>query len=157
MRGVVMANAEIVRVGHNELPLVVDLYNEVFRPPNDQAFFERRLRARHNPLMLIAQIDKRPVGFAFGFEIKPSTFYCWLVGVLPDFRRIGVASQLMEAMSAWARDHDYQIIRFECYNHHRPMLRLAIHQNYNVVGIRYDTDAEANLVILEQNTSEVGE
>ena len=60
----------------------------------------------------------------------------------------------MEALSAWARDNGYHWIRFECYNHHRPMLRLAISQNYNIVGIRWDTDAESNLVIMEQNVSE---
>ena len=152
-----MANAEILPVGLSEIPLIVELYNEVFRPPHDAAFFERRFSSRHNPLMLIAQLDKRPVGFAVGFEIKPSTFYCWLIGVLPDFRRGGVASQLMEAMSAWARDNDYQIIRFECYNHHRPMLQLAITQNYDIVGIRHDADASANLIVLEQTVGEPDE
>ena len=150
-----MANADIMLIGLSELPLIVELYNEVYRPPHDQEFFERRFSGRNNPLILLAQIERHPVGFALGFEIKPSTFYCWLIGVLPDFRRSGVASQLMEAMSAWARDNGYTLIRFECYNHHRPMLHLGISQNYNVVGIRYDADAEANLIIMEQSVHDL--
>lgn len=152
-----MANAEIVVVGLDELPLIVDLYNEVFRPGRDHGFFERRFQGRFNPLLLIAQVQKQPVGFALGFELKPNTFYCWLIGVLPDYRRAGVASQLMEALAAWARDNGYHWIRFECYNHQRPMLRLAISQGYDIVGIRWDTDADANLIILEQNISEPAE
>ncbi|MGQ9649868.1 MAG: GNAT family N-acetyltransferase [Phycisphaerae bacterium] len=149
-----MANAEITPVGMNDLPLIVDLYNEIFRPGREYAFFSHRLGTQRNPLLLLAQVQKRPVGFALGYELKQSTFYCWYIGVLPEFRRAGVASQMMEAMTAWARDQGYQIIRFECYNRHRPMLHVAIRQNYNIVGIRYDADAEDNLIILEQNVNE---
>jgi GNAT superfamily N-acetyltransferase len=149
-----MANAEIVPLGMDDLPLIVELYNEIFRPGREHASFVHRMGSRRNPLILLAQIDKRPAGFALGYEIKQSTFYCWYIGVLPDYRRAGVAAQLMEAMTAWARDQGYQLIRFECYNRHRPMLHLAIRQNYNIVGIRYDADAEDNLIILEQNVNE---
>ncbi len=149
-----MANAEIVPLGMDDLPLIVDLYNEIFRPGREHHFFTHRMGTRHNPLILLAQIQKRPVGFALGYEIKPSTYYCWHIGVLPDYRHAGVASQLMEAFTAWSRDNGYQLLRFECYNRHRPMLRLAIRQNYNVVGIRYDADAEDNLIILEQHVNE---
>jgi GNAT superfamily N-acetyltransferase len=149
-----MANAEIVPLGMNDLPLIVDLYNEVFRPGRELSFFVQRMGTRRSPLILLAQIQKRPVGFALGYEIKSSTFYCWYIGVRQNYRHAGVAAQLMEAMTAWARDEGYQILRFECYNRHRPMLHLAIRQNYNIVGIRYDVDAQDNLIILEQSINE---
>lgn len=149
-----MANADIIMLGPRELPLIVELFNDVFRPYRDQAFFERRLKGRLNPLLLLAQVDRRPVGFALGYENKPRTFYCWLIGVLPQFRRAGIASQLMEATGAWARDNGYKTIRFECFNTQRPMLHLAISQNYDIVGLRYDSDTDANLIILEHRTSE---
>jgi len=149
-----MANADIVPIGLGELPLIVELFNEVFRPGRDLEFFRRRLHGRGNPLILLAHVDKQPVGFAVGYEIKPSTFYCWLIGVLPGYRRAGVASQLMEAMAAWARDNEYQIVRFECFNQQRPMLHLAISQNYDIVGVRYDADSHANLIVMEQTVGE---
>ena len=37
-----MANAEIVIAGPGELPLIADLYNEIFRPSHDVEFFRRR-------------------------------------------------------------------------------------------------------------------
>jgi GNAT superfamily N-acetyltransferase len=144
-----MANADIVMIGTRELPLIVDLFNAVFRPARERAFFERRLQGRLNPLILLAQVDGRPVGFAIGYENKPRTFYCWLIGVLPDFRRAGIASQLMEAMAAWAREHEYHVIRFECFNSQRPMLHVAISQDYDIVGLRFDSDSGQNLIILE--------
>ena len=149
-----MANADIIMLGARDLPIIVDLFNEVFRPARDVAFFERRLRGRTNPLILMAQLEGRPVGFALGYENKPRTFYCWLIGVKPDYRRAGIASQLMEAMAAWAADNDYHIVRFECFNSQRPMLHLAISQNYDIVGIRYDSDTGQNLIILEHTINE---
>jgi GNAT superfamily N-acetyltransferase len=149
-----MANADIVPIGFDELPLVTDLFNEVFRPGRGVEFFERRLQGRHNALILLAQVEKQPAGFAVGYELKPSTFYCWLIGVLSDYRRAGVATQIMEAMAAWAADNEYQVVRFECFNQQRPMLHLAITQGYDVVGVRYDADSHNNLIILEQTIGE---
>ncbi len=149
-----MANADILLLGPGELPLVSDMFNQVFRPGRDVGYFERRLRGRHNPLILLAQVEKQPAGFAMGYEIKASTYYCWLLGVLPSFRKAGIASQLMEAMSAWTRENGYQVMRFECYNRARPMLKIAVEQNFDVVGVRFDTDEASNLIILEQSVGE---
>jgi GNAT superfamily N-acetyltransferase len=126
------------------------MFNQVFRPGRDVASFERRFRNRLNPLILLAQVEKRPAGFALGYEMKASTYYCWLVGVLPAYRKAGIASQLTEAMTAWAREHGYHVLRMECYNRARPMLKIAVQQNFDIVGVRFDTDEAANLIILEQ-------
>lgn len=149
-----MANADITPVGLSELSLICDLYNEVFRPVRERGYFERRLKGRLNPLLLVAQVEKRPAGFAIGYEHKPGTYYCWLIGVRQAYRRAGIATQLMEAMAAWAGDNGYHTVRFECFNHHRPMLRLAVRQGYDITGIRYDKDTESNLVIMELTLKE---
>lgn len=145
-----MANAKIDIVGEGEIPLIANLYSAVFRPARDAEFFRRRFVGRHNVLMLVASLDDRPVGFYAGFELKPMTFFSWLYGVSPDHRRTGVASQLMDAAHAWAQAHGYETMRFECHNQHRPMLHMAIKHGYDIVGIRWDHDRAANLVIFEK-------
>lgn len=149
-----MSNAEIEIVGPGEKALITELYNQVFRPPKTADFFSRRFEGRVGALMLVAQLDGKPVGFATGFELKPSTYFAWLCGVLQDARRLGVAAQLMEAMRDWAAQHNYVTIRFECYSRHRPMLHLAIKAGYDIVGIRWDRDGHDNLVIFEKDLSE---
>jgi GNAT superfamily N-acetyltransferase len=146
-----MASARIDVVGPNEIPLVAELYAQVFRPARDAEFFRRRFQGRHNVLMLVASMDESPVGFFVGFELKPTVFFAWLYGVLPDQRRQGIATQLMEGVHAWAADHGYESIRFECHNQHRPMLHVAILQLYDIVGIRWDPDRGENLVIFEKS------
>jgi GNAT superfamily N-acetyltransferase len=145
-----MADAIVERVGLDELPTIVELYNNIFRPPRDIESFRRRFRGRYNVLMMVARLDERPVGFFLGFELKPLVFFAWFYGVLPDCRRQGIASQLMDAVHDWAKTNEYESIRFECHNHARPMLHLAIALGYDIVGMRWDPDRGDNLVIFEK-------
>lgn len=146
-----MADAIIEILGPEDLPIVVQLYNQIFRPGRDADSFLRRYRGRYNILQMVARIRDRPVGFFLGFELKPTMFFAWFYGVLPEHRRQGIASQLMEAVHSWARQNEYEAIRFECHNQHRPMLQLAIGQGYDIVGIRWDPDRGENLVIFEKS------
>jgi len=145
-----MADAIIERVGLDELPTIVELYNNIFRPARDIESFRRRFRGRYNVLMMVARLDERPVGFFLGFELKPLVFFAWFYGVLPDCRRQGIASQLMDAVHDWAKTNEYESIRFECHNHTRPMLHLAIALGYDIVGMRWDPDRGDNLLIFEK-------
>ena len=145
-----MADAIIEMVGPEDLPVLTKLYNQIFRPYRDEEDFRRRYLGRYNVLQMVARVDDRPVGFFLGFELKPRVFFSWFYGVLPDFRRQGIASQLMEAVHSWGRLNDYEAIRFECHNQHRPMLHLAIALGYDIVGIRWDPDRGDNLVIFEK-------
>lgn len=145
-----MASVEIIRVGPSEYGLVCDLYNAVFRPPQDAAYIERRLANRTN-LVMVAELERRPVGFLCSYELRPTTFYNWLIGVIPDARRMGIASQLMAAEHAWARARGYEMSRLECYNQSRAMLSLAIRHGYDIVGIRWDSHTSGNLIVFEKS------
>ena len=145
-----MANANIVVVGPSEVELIVSLYNQVFAPARDVAFFERRFKSRSQLLNLIAEVDGRPVGFLCGLELKPNTWFTWLAGVLPDYRRSAIATQLIEAEHAWAVEQGYEYVRMECQNQHRPVLQMAITLGFDIVGVRWDIDRHANLVIFEK-------
>src|SRR5438552_14779872 len=126
-----MADAVIERVGPEELPVITELYNQMFRPSRDVESFRRRFRGRYNVLQMVARVNDRPIGFFLGFELKPDTFFAWFYGVLGEFRRSGVGSQLMDAAQSWATQHEYETIRLECHNQHRPMLHLAIDLGYD--------------------------
>ena len=71
--------------------------------------------------------------------------------MLPDFRGLGIGAQLCEAEQAWAAENGYEFVRMECQNTHRPVLLMSIKQGFDVVGIRWDPDRHANLVIFEKD------
>jgi GNAT superfamily N-acetyltransferase len=143
-------DAVIDVVGLDELPTIVDLYNQIFRPARDIDSFRRRYLGRYNVLQMLATVQGKSVGFFLGFELKPDTFFAWFYGVHPEFRRHRIATQLMEAAHDWARTHSYDLMRVECHNHHRPLLHLLIALGYDVVGIRWDSDRADNLIIFEK-------
>ncbi len=145
-----MANARIEAVGPAEYGLIADLYNSTARPPVDAAYFERRLAYHAHTLVLVAELDRQPVGFTCGYELRPTTFYSWLYGVLPNARGLGIGSQLMDALHAWVQEHGYEMIRLECYNQHREMILLAVKRGYDIVGVRWDSHTASNLVIFEK-------
>jgi GNAT superfamily N-acetyltransferase len=146
-----MADAIIDVVGQEELPLIVEMYNQIFRPAKTIESFRRRYLGRYNILQLVARVKDKPAGFFLGFELKPDIFFAWFYGVLPEFRRLGIGSQLIEAAQSWAAQHDYEGIRLECHNAHRPMMHLAIELGYDVVGLRWDADRGDNLIMFEKS------
>jgi GNAT superfamily N-acetyltransferase len=145
-----VADAVIDVVGMDELPLIVEMYNQIFRPARNEESFRRRYLGRHNVLQMVARVKDKPAGFFLGFELKPDTFFAWFYGVVPDFRRMGIGSQLMEAAQSWAAQQGYDAFRLECHNGHRPMLHLAIELGYDVIGLRWDADRGDNLVMFEK-------
>ncbi len=146
-----MATANIDIVGPSEYGLIRDLYNQIFAPSVEDVFFSRRLENRHNALMMVAELEKEPVGFSCGYELRPSTYYSWLSGVITSARRMGVATQLLLAEHAWAKEKGYEMARFECYNKHKAMVMLATRTGYDIAGTRYDSHMAGNLVIFEKN------
>jgi len=149
--GETMADVKIEPLGPGETALLADLFNQVISPARDEEFFRRRFQGRHNVCILLASLAGRPVGFTAGFELKPATYFSWIAGVLPDYRRQGIATQLIQGLQAWAQDHHYSILRFECLNQHRPMLHVAIAEDFDLVGIRWDTTSANNVAIFEKD------
>ena len=145
-----MADAQVDVLGLGELPLVAGLYGEIFTPARDADSLKRHFIGRYNELVLIASQDDRPVGFYLGYEADPRAHFGWLLGVLPDARRQGVASQLLDAAEEWARNHQYETLRCEVHSHARAMQHMAIAREYDITGLRWDPDVGTNVVIFEK-------
>jgi ribosomal protein S18 acetylase RimI-like enzyme len=146
-----MADAIIDLVGPEELPAVCSLYNQIFRPLRELEFFRKRFSSRENVLMMLARLNDKPVGFFIGFEWTPTVFQAWYYGVAPEQRRQGIASQLLDAVHSWARQNDFEFLRFECQNQNRGMLQMALSLEYDIVGVRFDTERSEHLVLLEKH------
>jgi len=143
-----MADALIDIVGPEELPAIVKLYNQIFGRRGTgvvpTAVSRPSQRAANG-----GAPRRPPVGFSLGFELKPNIFFSWFYGVLPECRRQGIASQLMEAVHSWRGS--MTTIRFassvttnigRCCTCDRAGIR---HRR-----IRWDPDRNANLVLFQK-------
>jgi GNAT superfamily N-acetyltransferase len=145
-----MADVTVDLHAPEDLEEIVGLYNQIFRPMRDEEDFRRRYLGRHNVVQMVARIREEPIGFLLAFELKPRVMFLWFVGVLNNHRRQGAASQLIDAFHEWARQNEYETIRGECFNQQRPMLMLLLENEYDVVGVRFDTDHSDNLVLMQK-------
>ncbi|MBX7105031.1 MAG: GNAT family N-acetyltransferase [Gemmataceae bacterium] len=140
-----MADAIIEIIGQDDLPTIVELHNQVFRPAQDAGRFRRRCAGRYNLLQMLARMGDRPVGFFLGAEVDPLTFAGFTWGVHPDVRRQGIATQLIEAVHEWARSHHYETVRLDCPNAARPMMQLALELGYDITGLHCDSSGESRV------------
>lgn len=146
-----MADATIEIAGQEDLPTIIELHNQIYRPAQDVSVFKRRLLGRYNALQMIARVGDRPVGFLIGYEASPQTMLIWLCAVHADLRRQGIATQLVEAAQEWAHNHSYESIHFEAGNAARAFLALGLELGYDITGLRWDADRGDNVVICEKD------
>ena len=149
-----MIHPDIMIVTESQLPVIVELYNQIFRPPENESYFRRRFQGRYNVLAMLAALDRQPVGFCIGFELKPHVFYNWLIGVQNDYRRKSIGRHLLAAQHEWAKTHGYDYIRLETLNRHRAMLHLALDLEYDLVGTRWDSMRSDLLIQFEKPLSD---
>lgn len=101
-------------------------------------------------LNLIAFIDHTPVGFKLGYE-RTGYFYSWLGGVLPAFRKKGIAKKLADAQEAWAKENHYASITFKTRNRHKAMLTFAINNGFNIIKTEEHRTIEEYRIWLRKN------
>jgi GNAT superfamily N-acetyltransferase len=145
-----MADVIVDPVAPEDVNLVVGLYNQMFRPQKDRSTFEHRYHGRPQILQMVARRQDRPVGFLVGYESEPGVLFLWLLGVLPNDRRQGVASQLLEAAESWSRETGYEWLRAECLNPQRAALSLLIARDYDLVGLRWDLEQMENQILFQK-------
>jgi GNAT superfamily N-acetyltransferase len=84
-------------------------------------------------LVLTAHDGNTAAGFKIGYE-REGAFYSWLGGVLPEYRRKGVATLLADAQEKWAREQGYKSIWMKTRNRFPGMLILAVGRGFRITG-----------------------
>ena len=117
----------------DEIHEVISLIPEFVDPYSKEAF-ENRLSGG-NSLVLIAEKEHKPVGFKCGYEKNSTVFYSWMGGVLPEYRRKGVAKDLLNRMESWCRIKGYEKLLLKTLNRHKNMLLFSIKNDFNILEV----------------------
>lgn len=138
----------VKEVGINE---VVDVNRTV--PEFDQytpEYFETRVKGKER-LLIGAFIDNQIVGYLVGYDrYNDGSFYCWMVGVNPNFRKKGVLKTLMDYQEKWARKRGYSKIKIKTRNHLREMLVYLVKYGFSFTEVVEYPNIEDNRILLEK-------
>ena len=92
--------------------------------------YSKRLNSTTH-LILTAYDDHNPIAFKIGYQRhSDGSFYSWMGGVLPNYRRKGIANNLADHQETWAKKKGYSSIRFQTREKHNSMLALAINRDF---------------------------
>ncbi len=92
--------------------------------------YKKRCCGIHH-LALIANMNDMPVGFKVGYDrYKNGSFYSWMGGVIPKYRRNGVAHQLANYQESWAKDNSYSYIQIKTRKKHKFMINFLLKRGF---------------------------
>lgn len=139
---ILLADSEIATLVHNQIP--------EFEPRNE-LFFDQEL---HNTeyLIIAAYVNSKPVGYLIGYDRwQDGSFYCWMAGVIPQYRQQGILSELIDFEQDWAKERGYKSIKIKTRNNRREMLAFLVKNNFNFLEIETRTDITDNRILLEKD------
>lgn len=112
--------------------------------------FENRLKdSKH--LIIIAYYKDKPIGFKIGYETPSKRhFYSWMGGVVPKFRKLGVAQKLMDYQEQWVRKSNYERLLVKTRKKHLAMAKLLEKYNYCEIGVLPYKPKEETRILFEK-------
>jgi len=114
---------------------VVEISKKVDELKNPYSAEEYRKRLTDIPhLILVAYRGDMLAGFKVAYE-RDGYFYSWMGGVIPGFRRNGIALALAMEQENWAREQGYTSVTFKTRNIHKAMLSFALNNGFNIVKV----------------------
>ncbi len=113
-------------------------------------FFIGRIQDKEDLIIALCYtIENDLVGFKLGYRYDKDTLYSWVGGVLPAFRKQGIAKKLMELQHASAKEKGYQKVRTKSMNRFKPMMILNLKGGFDIVKI-YTNDSAQTKIIFEK-------
>jgi GNAT superfamily N-acetyltransferase len=98
-------------------------------------FYTDRLKHRLH-LGLVAEKDGELLGFKVGYQSDtPDTFYSWMGGVRPEFRKLGIAYSLAEYQENWVREKGFSSIFFKTRNRFPAMITFGLNRGFKIMEV----------------------
>ena len=114
-----------------------------FNSPDKIEEYKKRCTGKY--LALIAKIDNQSVGFKIGYDrLNDGSFYSWMGGVLPKFRRMGVAYSLANFQEKWAAKNGFISIVLKTRQKHDGMIAFSLNRGFIIT--------EETQIVLDEGT-----
>lgn len=144
-----MTDAVLVKEVPIEEAVKVNATIVEFGEAYSKEYFENRYKGKE-PLILGAYLEEKPAGYIVGYDkYEDGSFYCWMAGVNPQFRRKGVLKSLMNYQEQWARNHGYISLKIKTRNNKREMLSYLVKYGFLFRQVIERNDRYENRILLE--------
>ena len=116
----------------------------------DEKYFKERIGNKKN-LVLVAYMGKISVGYMVSYnKFNDGSFYCWMAGVVPKFRKKGALTELMNYLEKWAKAQGYEKIKIKTRNNRREMLSFLIKNGFMFTRVEKREELKDNRIELEK-------
>lgn len=127
------------------------VFNLCFGGVADAAILDKA-KGLHRLNGLLAFFDGDLVGFKLGYQKAEGVFFSWIGGVLPDFRRRGIARILMAEQYKYVLSHGYTEIQTEVSSLNPGMLILNLEEGFMVTDCQHLESGECILLLRKKCT-----
>ncbi len=118
-----------------------------------KTYFKERYKGKKK-LVIVAYLDGQPAGYLVGYDrFDDGSFYCWMTGVDPRFRRRGLLKSLMEYEDRWAQRKGYKKIVIKTRNRRREMFLYLVKYGFNAIRIEEHPEVEDYRIYFEKAIS----
>lgn len=124
---------------------LLTLYSSIFEDAIIE-FFMERISSKEDVVSIIAYINQVPVGFKIGYRYNENTFYSWVGGVLPKYRKQGIAKRLAETQEIVVKEKGYTKLRTKSMNRFKPMLILNLKNGFDIVQVYTNEKGQQKIV-----------
>lgn len=143
-------HASVVEVDRASLEVVSWLNETIFEEERVINTFDRE-----DLMILLAVVDEEPVGFKIGYRENRFVYYSAKGGVLPEYRRQGLARKLLYEMMSRARARGYIRFAYDTFpNRHAGMTILGLHEGFRVVKADFNKTYKDWRLRLEKRMTE---
>ena len=131
------------------LEKIQEFYQSIFAV-TDLEKFANRINSAEKLFIILAISDDEIVGFKLGYQIDSIKFYSWIGGVKSEFRKQGIADELMKRQHHWCKTNGFHIVQTKTKNTFKPMLILNIKHGFDIIELQHNAQNEIKIV-LEKN------
>ncbi len=133
---------------------IEEAYNVSLQIPEFEPWYplekwQKRLSGK-SVIVLIAKEKDNPIGFKVGYVVEEH-FYSWVGGVLPEYRRRGIARKLAEVQEEQVRKAGVHLIRMKTRNRFGEMLRFALSRDFYIADVEKKGEPQDWRITLYKN------
>ena len=123
------------------------IFDKTYRPGH----FKREAPNKPDLIALLGYQEQNLVAYKVGYSVKKDTFYSWVGGVHPGFRRKGWAHRLMDEQHKLLAKQGFRSVSTKTRSNYRGMLILNLLSGFDITGVSIKDRVPGLIIQMKKN------